>query len=122
MPAIPVTYSFDPPKALVLFTAADSCVSPFVGDVPDDPNRSPGMRRVRGRSGTLDPTLKACLLEPLGRSRNLLTSAMAHFPVRGPEYLAAEAIVTATDGMAEHLTGSREYFWQKAPPASVQLR
>ena len=71
--------------------------------------------RSRGRrSGRIvDSASRERLLESLGQSRNLLTSAMAQLPVRGPEYLAAEAIVSAIDGMAEHLTGSRQHFWAR---------
>jgi hypothetical protein len=75
----------------------------------------PARSLMRSRRRSFTPGEVARLLEALGQSRAQLTAAMGKLPIRGPEYLAAEAVTDAIDGLAEVLTGSRQYFWTKAP-------
>jgi hypothetical protein len=62
------------------------------------------------------------LLDALGQTRAQLTAAMGKLPIRGPEYRAAESVTDAIDGLAEVLTGSRQYFWAKVPKVKSESR
>jgi hypothetical protein len=77
---------------------------------------------MRSRRRSFTPGEAARLLEALGQSRAQLTAAMGKLPIRGPEYLAAESVMDAIDGLAEVLTGSRQYFWAKAPKVQSESR
>jgi hypothetical protein len=75
-------------------------------------------RRGRRSRRVLDPIQVRRVLDSLGENRRLLNGLMGQLPVRGPEYLAAEAIVNAINDLAENLTGCRDHFWSKAPSTS----
>ena len=67
----------------------------------------------------------AGIVEALRVCRHSMTEVQGKVRPFGPVYRAADAMLTAIDGLAELLTGDREHFWAKGsvgPDRAEQVR